>query len=80
MKKYDLVAKIRRSSIKTKILESLKEPKTATDLKKDLNIHRESISRALLEMQKDGLVICVNPEQPNYRYYKKTKKRINFTE
>lgn len=73
MKKYDLVAKIRRSTIKMQILNHLKKPKTATDLKKELNIHRESISRALIDMQKDGLVECVNPEQPNYRYYKITK-------
>jgi len=80
MSDYNVLAKLRRSSIKIKILKNLDEPKTATDLKKILNVHRESISRALIEMEKDGLVACANPEQPNYRYYKltsNTKKLVD---
>lgn len=66
---YALIATLRRSTIKKRILELLAEPKTATDLKKILNIHRESISRTLLNLEKQGLVECVNPTQPNFRYY-----------
>jgi predicted transcriptional regulator len=75
---YELVASIRRSTIKKKLLELLTEPKTATDLKKTLNVHRESISRALLSLEKQGLVECMTPTQPNYRYYKTTKIATNL--
>jgi len=74
MSEYDLIAYLRRSSIKVKLLKLLGEPKTPTDLKKALGVHRESISRALLEMEKKELVVCVNPKQPNFRYYKATEK------
>ena len=73
-KKFDLVASIRRSTIKLKLLEQLSEPKTPTDLKKTLAIHRESISRALLSLEAQGLVVCMNPSQPNFRYYQISKK------
>jgi predicted transcriptional regulator len=68
-KDYELIASLRRSTIKVRILELLGEPKTATDLKKILNVHRESISRALLSLEKQSLVKCVNPTEPNFRYY-----------
>ncbi|MCX6803811.1 MAG: hypothetical protein NTY48_04555 [Candidatus Diapherotrites archaeon] len=73
-KKFDLVASIRRSTIKQKVLEQVFEPKTPTDLKKVIGIHRESISRALLSLEKQGLVTCKNPNQPNFRYYQISKK------
>ena len=74
MSKYDLIASIRRSKIKLGILRLLGEPKTATDLKKIIGAHRESISRALLQMKTQGLVVCITPEQPNFRFYKITEK------
>jgi predicted transcriptional regulator len=75
---YTLIASIRRSTIKKRILELLTEPKTATDLKKVLGVHRESISRALLSLEKQGLANCLNPTQPNFRYYNKTKLGIKI--
>jgi DNA-binding HxlR family transcriptional regulator len=74
MADYDLVAWIRRGKIKPQILKSLQEARTPTDLKKIIGVHRESISRALLEMQEKGLVVCLNPKQPNFRYYQTTPK------
>lgn len=71
---YELLSHVRRSKIKVQILKLLQEPKTATDLKKIIGVHRESISRALLEMEKKKLVECITPKQPNFRYYKTTKK------
>lgn len=71
---YALLSHLRRSRIKQRILSLLSEPKTATDLKKVLGVHRESVSRALLEMEARGLVKCITPEQPNFRYYQITDK------
>ncbi|MFH1224856.1 MAG: hypothetical protein V1676_03555 [Candidatus Diapherotrites archaeon] len=74
MPDYDLIASLRRSKIKPQLLRLLQEPKTATDLKKIIGVHRESVSRALLEMERQKLVVCINPTQPNFRYYKTTEK------
>ena len=74
MADYNFIAWLRRGKIKPQILKLLQEPKTPTDLKKALGIHRESISRALLEMREKGLVVCLNPKQPNFRYYQTTAK------
>lgn len=71
---YDLLSHVRRSAIKPKILRLLTEPKTPTDLKKVLGVHRESVSRALLDLEKKELVECITPDQPNFRYYKITVK------
>lgn len=75
---YSLLSYIRRSKIKQRILSLLAEPKTATDLKKSLGVHRESVSRALIEMEEKGLVKCLTPEQPNFRYYQRTEKGANL--
>ncbi len=72
---YRLISFIRRSRIKGKILKLLLfEPMTPMDIKKSLNTHRESVSRALLDMEKRDLVKCVNPEEHNFRYYAITDK------
>ena len=75
---YELLSYLRRSKIKIGLLKRLSEPKTATDLKKSLNFHRESISRALLDLEKKGLVECITPNQPNFRYYKITENGKNL--
>ena len=72
---YNLVSFVRRSKIKGKILKLLlSEPMTPVDIKKALNVHRESVSRALLDMEKKGLVRCITPEEHNFRYYEVTPK------
>ncbi|MBI4052894.1 MAG: hypothetical protein HY394_02555 [Candidatus Diapherotrites archaeon] len=78
MSEYDLLAQIRRGKIKPQILKLLQEPKTPTDLKKIIGAHRETISRAILEMEEKGLVTCLNPKQPNFRYYQITNKGKNL--
>ena len=70
---YD-IAFINRSKISKLILEKLDLPKTAVMLKKELNKHRESISRVLLQLEKKGYVKCQNPQDNNYRYYLITSK------
>lgn len=78
MPDYDLLASIRRGKIKPQILRLLQEPKTVTDLKKIIGVHRESISRAVLELEKKDLVKCLNPKQPNFRYYQTTDKGVKL--
>jgi DNA-binding MarR family transcriptional regulator len=51
------------------VYEKLTEPNTATELSKELKKHRSSISRVLLEMERKGLISCVNPEDDRFRHY-----------
>ena len=44
------------------------------DLAKQLNKHKASISRAFLDLTKDGLIECLSPNSNNYRFYKTTEK------
>ncbi len=68
------IAFFNRSKIARLILTHLDSPKTAVILKKELNKHREAISRSLLQLETKGYVKCENPNDKNYRYYKITKK------
>ena len=64
-----------RSKLRLEILKALGEkPQIASFLGHKLKRHREVISRIFLDLQKIGLAICKNPESPNFRYYKITKK------
>jgi len=64
-----------RSKLRFEVLKKLREkPQIASFLSHDLNKHREVISRILLDLQKEGLAKCTNPEAPSFRYYKITKK------
>lgn len=65
---------LKRGRIREKVLENLKEPKTATELAKQLSKHRSSISRVLLDLEKKGFVTCINPEDSSFRHYQLTKK------
>jgi len=60
---------IKKGRIRKKVLTVLTEPKTATEIAKELGKHRSSISRVLLELEKKGLVRCVNPEDDRFRHY-----------
>ncbi len=66
---------IARSGIRIQVLQALGEkPQIASFLAKDLKKHRESISRIFLDFLEKGLVVCQNPDEKNFRYYKLTKK------
>jgi len=64
-----------RSKLRLEVLKRLNEkPQIASFLSHDLKKHREVISRILLDLQKEGLTKCTNPEAPSFRYYKITKR------
>ena len=60
---------LKRSELRKKIYDSIKEPKTATEIAKEIKKHRSSVSRVLLDLQKGGYARCVNPEDGNFRHY-----------
>jgi len=73
MKKEDFKTFLffKKGKIRKKVFECLKELKTATEIAKELGLHRSSVSRVLLELEEIGLVKCLNPEDKNFRHYVK---------
>ena len=43
-------------------------------ISKDLKIHRASVSRILIDLEKKGFVKCLNPEDITARFYDITDK------
>ena len=64
-----------RSKLRISILNKLNEkPQIATFLAKEMNKHREVISRIFADLQNKKLAKCQNPRDPHFRYYQITKK------
>jgi len=66
----------KKGKLRKKVLESLIEPKTATEIAKELGVHRSSISRVLLDLEKKNFVKCINPKDKNYRHYTKRLPKL----
>lgn len=64
---------LKKGELKREIWEKLDNPKTATEIAKELGKHRSAISRILLDMEEKGFARCVNPEDKNFRHYIKIK-------
>ena len=72
--KWDEVSWILRGRLKQKVIIALNKPKTATILSKELKTHRSTISNILKQMEKRGVLVCLDPNQPYNRFYKQTQK------
>ncbi len=62
---------LKKGKLRKEVLERLTEPKTATELAKEMSKHRSSISRVLLELEKKGFIRCINPEDKSFRHYER---------
>lgn len=72
---YEEIAALKRSKTKVEILRKLVgEPKTPTELGKELNLYQSSISRSLKQLEQQKLVECVTPKEYNYRHYQITER------
>ena len=60
---------LKKGRLRKQVLEKLNEPKTATELAKELGRHRSSVSRVLLELEKKSFIKCINPEDDRFRHY-----------
>ena len=71
MKKEDFKTFLffKKGKIRKQVLDSLNTPKTATEVAKELSLHRSSVSRVLIELEKKGLIKCLNPEDKSFRHY-----------
>ncbi len=71
----DLRVFLARSKLRKIVLKYLSEkPETASFLSEKMGKYREVISRIFLDLQKQGLVKCLNPSAPNFRFYNITLK------
>jgi predicted transcriptional regulator len=64
---------LKKSSLRKHVWQKLDRAKTATEIAKELDRHRSAVSRVLLDMQREGFVKCVNPEDKSFRHYIKKK-------
>ena len=71
---WDDISFILRGKHRQEILKRLDKPKTPTNLKDETNLHFNTISRALIELEKEGFVKCLTPKQKLYRFYELTPK------
>ena len=69
---YDLISFVSRGKVRRKVLENLKEANTPTKLSQIIKTHRSTTSRAILALEKRGLVKCVTPDESMGRYYDTT--------
>lgn len=69
---YELISFVSRGKIRKKVLEYLLEPHTPTELSMILKTHRSTISRAIIDLEKKGLVVCITPNEKMGRYYQAT--------
>lgn len=70
---YELVSFVSRGKIRKKVLSNLDKPLTPTQLSEKIKTHRSTTSRAILALEKKGLVECITPKESMGRYYQLTK-------
>ncbi|MBI2004207.1 ArsR family transcriptional regulator [Candidatus Pacearchaeota archaeon] len=69
---WDVLSFIARGKHRENILKLLDKPKTPSRLKKETKLHFNAVSRAIIELEKKGLVKCLNPSQKLSRFYQIT--------
>lgn len=62
---------LKKGKLRKEVLLRLNKPKTATEIAKELNKHRSSISRILIELEKMNFVKCINQDDDRFRHYTK---------
>lgn len=63
---------LKKSKLRRSVWNKLDKAKMATEIAKELGKHRSSISRVLLDLEKEGFVRCVNNKDNSFRHYVKT--------
>lgn len=70
---YELVSFVSRGKIRKKVLKKLVVPYTPTELSVIIGTDRSTVSRAILALEKKGLVRCLTPKESMGRYYETTE-------
>ena len=74
---WSVVSFVKRGKIRIEALKRLVSPKTPTDMAMEIGKHRSAVSRAILDLEKEGLVKCLTPNEKVCRLYMTTKKGKN---
>jgi len=70
---WELYSYVIRSKYRRKILLSLSNPKTPSQLADELSINLSHVSRALKELEEKMIVECLTPKVKVGRIYRRTK-------
>ena len=70
---WELVSFVKRGKIRKRALMLLTSPKSPTEVAKEIDAHREATSRAIIALERRGLVKCLTPKEKMYRLYGLTK-------
>ena len=71
---WDDISFLVRGKHRKTILKLLDNPKTPTQIKIEMKLHFNVISRTLIELEKKGFVKCLTPHQKLARFYQITNK------
>jgi len=69
--KYSFVIRAKNRKL---VLLSLSKPKTPSQLAEELKLSLPHVSRALRELEKEGLVECLTPGEKVGRIYRRTRE------
>ena len=73
---WDLVSFVKRSRYREMVLKAIEKPSNPTKLKKELNIDKAHVSRALASLIEKGLAVCLTPDAKKFKLFQITKKGI----
>lgn len=62
---------LKKSPLRREVWKKLDNPKTATEIAKEIKKYRSAVSRVLLDLEREGFVKCVNPQDKSFRCYVK---------
>ncbi len=62
---------LKKGRLRKAVWGHLDKAKTATEIAQEIGKHRSAVSRVLLDMERAGIVKCVNPEDKSFRHYVK---------
>lgn len=71
---WDEISYVIASRTRKSIIMKLDTPRIPTFLAKDLSINLANVSRALAELEKKNIVLCLTPKQKVGKIYTLTKK------
>ena len=70
---FDLVSFVGRGKTRRLVLKALHKPNSPTNLAKQLDMDRSTISRVMIELTEKGLAECLTPDEHTGRYYRITE-------
>jgi len=72
-KNWNLVSFVKRSKYRELVLKAIEKPSNPTKLKKELDIDKAHVSRALSNLIEKKLAICLTPEAKKFKLFQITK-------